>query len=122
MEVLWLRYEMVGPIGEAEEGQTVTLPWVLRTQDFVQAVQHPRDLLGGGLADLAAEALRGQSSYLADFGPGTPGPKSAPMTSQVSGKPTRGSWLVSAAVITVPERALNTSSLRIRTERRPDCP
>jgi len=39
----------------------------------------------------------------------------------VSGKPARCSWLVSATAITVPERSLNMSWLRIRTGRSPDC-
>jgi hypothetical protein len=41
--------------------------------------------------------------------------------SRVSGKPAAGSWLVTAAAITVPERSLKTSSLSTTTGRRPAC-
>jgi hypothetical protein len=45
----------------------------------------------------------------------------AEVISTVSGKPAAGSWLVTATAITVPERSLNTSSLRTTTGRRPAC-
>ncbi len=45
----------------------------------------------------------------------------AAMSSRVSGNPARGSWLVSATAITVPERSLKTLLLRIRTGRCPAC-
>src|SRR5205814_6501232 len=41
--------------------------------------------------------------------------------SSVNGNAALGSWLVIATAITVPERSLNTSWLRIRTGRRPAC-
>ena len=43
------------------------------------------------------------------------------LLSSVSGNPARGSWLVSATAITVQERSLNTSWLRIKTGRSPAC-
>ncbi len=43
------------------------------------------------------------------------------LLSMVSGNPARGSRLVSATAITVPERSLNTSWLRTRTGRSPAC-
>ena len=39
--------------------------------------------------------------------------------SSVKGKPARGSWLVSATAMTVPDRSLKTSWLRIKTGRSP---
>ncbi len=39
----------------------------------------------------------------------------------VSGKPAFGGWLVNAVAITVPDRVLKTSWLRISTGRRPGC-
>ena len=41
--------------------------------------------------------------------------------SSVRGNPARGSWLVSATAMTVPERSLKTSSLSTRTGRSPAC-
>lgn len=43
------------------------------------------------------------------------------LVSQVSGNPARGSWLVMATAITVPDRSLKTSWLRIKTGRDPAC-
>lgn len=45
----------------------------------------------------------------------------AALLSRVNGNPARGSWLVNATAITVPERSLKTSWLKTRTGRRPDC-
>ena len=45
----------------------------------------------------------------------------AVVSSSVSGYPALGSWLVSATAITVPERSLNTSWLRIKIGRSPAC-
>ncbi len=42
-------------------------------------------------------------------------------SSAVNGNGTRGSWLVTASAITVPERSLNILLLRTRTGRRPAC-
>src|SRR5207244_11183217 len=43
------------------------------------------------------------------------------VSSQVSGNPACWGWLVIAIAITVPDRALNTSSLIITTGRKPPC-
>src|SRR2546422_6885004 len=43
------------------------------------------------------------------------------LLSSVSGNPARGSWLVRATAITVPDRSLNTSWLRMSTGRSPAC-
>jgi len=43
------------------------------------------------------------------------------LLSSVSGNPARGSWLVRATAITVPERSLKTSWLRMSTGRSPAC-
>src|SRR2546421_9871503 len=45
----------------------------------------------------------------------------AERSSRVRGKPARCGWLVSAAAMTVPDRALNTSWLNTNTGRRPAC-
>jgi hypothetical protein len=87
-------------------------------KNLVQAFQDLRQLLRRCSTEAIPDPLGRERSDLIftqeRFG------KRGVVSSSVSGKPARGGWLVSATAITVPDRSLKTSWLKISTGRWPD--
>ena len=76
------------------------------SEDFVEAVDDLGKLFFGGVSDPSANSADGERANLADLFTQDRLVSLEARLSSVSGKPARGSWLVIATAITVPERSL----------------